>query len=187
MPDHAQLEATLSRLSRYFLIDTVEDARGLMRRYQEVDSLNMYFHDHVLGIVSSMLILFFISIGCVMGLFTLLPDMHWLFVLPMLLLLPVVLAGSFLVQTYVFFSWLEGRSMERALASRHKAPRGAVASWIQQKLKLDIGPLPSIPWFLSTIFVLAPLVMLAYTWLPAAAAFIALAILMPLLYAVYDR
>jgi len=180
-------ELSQNQIVRLLLTDALEDALALRRRIQEVEPLNLYVHERMPAILVALLILFLISLGCLMGIFTLLPDMHWLFVLPILLLLPVILTGSLLVQVYVFFSWIEGRSMERALASRHKASRGPVANWVQQKLKVDLGPFPSVPWFLSTIFVLAPLVMLAYTWLPAAAAFIALAILMPVLYALYDR
>jgi hypothetical protein len=44
-----------------------------------------------------------------------------------------------------------------------------------------------VPWLLATLFVVVPLTMLAYTWLPAAAGFTALAIVMPLIYAFLDR
>jgi hypothetical protein len=122
-----------------------------------------------------------------MGIVTLLPDMHWVFVLPLLLLLPIVLAGSFFIQVYVFFSWLEGRSMERALAPRHKAPRGMLATWIRTKLNLDLGPFPSVPWLPAAILFIAPLLMLASSWRNAAVAFVILGILMPIAYALLDR
>jgi hypothetical protein len=98
-----------------------------------------------------------------------------------------VLAGSFFIQVYVFFSWLEGRSMERALAPRHKAPRGALATWIRTKLNLDLGPFPSVPWLPAAILYIAPLLMLASSWRNAAVAFIIVGILMPIAYALLDR
>ena len=187
MTTESRTELFQNQVVRLLLMNALEDAPALWRRFHEVESFNFYVHERMPAILVAMLILFLISIGCVMGIVTLLPDMHWIFVLPILLLLPIVLAGSLFVQTYVFFSWIEGRSMERELTTRHKASRGPLASWLQQKLKVDLGPFPSVPWLLAAVFVLAPLVMLAWTWPPAAAGFIAIAILMPVAYAVIDR
>ena len=180
-------ELLQTRLVRFLFTDALDDARALLQRFQQVESFNLYVHERMPGVLVAMLIMFLISIGCVMGIVTLLPDMHWALVLPILLLLPVVLAGSLLVQVYVFLSWIEGRSMERALGSRRKAPRGPVAAWIQQKCGLDFGPFPSVPWLLAAIFLVVPLLLLASSWFPAAAAFIALGIVMPTVYALLDR
>ena len=172
---------------RFIITDALDEARSLLRRFQEVDSFNTYVHERMPVILVAMLIMFFISIGCAMGIVTLLPDMHWVFVLPMLLLLPLVLAGSLFVQIYVFFSWIEGRSMERALASRRKAPRGVIAAWLQNKLKLDLGPFPSIPWIPAAVLFLAPMLMLASSWRSAAVSFVVLGTLVPIAYAILDR
>lgn len=172
---------------RHLLTDTLENAQALLKRLRDVESFNCYVHERMPGILAALLVMFLISIGCVMGIVTLLPDMHWMFVLPMLFVLPVVLVGSMFTEVYVFFSWIEGRSMEKALGSRRKAARGALGNWLQRKLRIDIGPFPPVPWFLTTLFLVLPLVMLAYTWLPAAAGFAALGILMPLVYAFLDR
>lgn len=187
MTTEHRLEFLQHRVVRFVITDALDDARSLLRRFQEVDSFNTYVHERMPVILISMLIMFFISIGCAMGIVTLLPDMHWALVLPMLLLLPLVLAGSLFVQVYVFFSWIEGRSMERALASRYKAPRGVIAAWLQSKLKLDLGPYPSIPWIPAAILYLTPLLMLASSWRSAAVAFIVIGILVPIAYAVIDR
>lgn len=172
---------------RRLFADTVESARALLRRFQEVDSFNYYVHERMAGILVAMLIMFFISVGCVMGIVTLLPDMHWMFVLPMLLVLPIVLVGSMFTEVYIFFSWIEGRSMEQALGSRRKAPRGALATWLRKKLFVDLGPFPPVPWFHATVFLAIPLAMLACTWFPAAAGFLALGVVMPIAYAFLDR
>ena len=187
MTIESRIEFLRNPIVRLVLTDTLDDARALLRRFQEVDSFNSYVHERMPLVLIAMLIMFLISIGCVMGIVTLLPDMHWVFVLPLLLLLPIVLAGSFFIQVYVFFSWLEGRSMERALAPRHKAPRGALATWIRTKLNLDLGPFPSVPWLPAAILFIAPLLMLASSWRNAAVAFVILGILMPIAYALLDR
>jgi hypothetical protein len=187
MLDHTQPDAALNRLSRFFFLDTLDGARDLLGRYHQVESFNLYVNERRLLVVSALLVLFLISIGCVMGVFTLLPDMHWSLVLPILLLLPVILAGSLFVQIYAFFSWIEGRSMRRALGTRRITKRGSLATWLQKKFKVDLGPLPKVPWVLSTLFLFAPLLLLAYSWLPAAAAFVGLAILLPVTYAAFDR
>ncbi|MGD8790716.1 MAG: hypothetical protein PVH05_14640, partial [Burkholderiales bacterium] len=163
---------------RRLVMDTLDDARALMQRFREVDSFNVYVHERMAGILLANVIMFLISIGCVMGIVTQLPDTHWVFVLPLILVLPVVLAGSMCTQMYIFFAWIEGRSMEQALGSRRKAPRGALATWLRKRLRVDVGPFPRVPWLLATLFVVVPLTMLAYTWLPAAAGFTALAIVM---------
>lgn len=187
MTTESRFDFLQHRFMRFIITDALEQAHSLLRRFQEVDSFNNYVHERMPVILIAMLIMFFISIGCAMGIVTLLPDMHWVFVLPMLLLLPLVLAGSLFVQIYVFFSWIEGRSMERALASRHKAPRGVVAAWLQSKLKLDLGPFPSVPWIPAAILFLAPMLMLASSWRGAAVSFVLLGTLVPIAYAILDR
>ena len=172
---------------RHLFTDTLENAQALLKRLREVEPFNVYVHERVPGILAALLVMFLISIGCVMGIVTLLPDMHWVFVLPMLFVLPFVLAGSMLTEVYIFFSWIEGRSMEKALGSRYKAARGAIGTWFKRNLRVDLGPFPPVPWFLAALFVLLPLLLLANTWFPAAAAFAALGILMPLIYAFLDR
>ena len=187
MLDLTQPTAALNWLSRYFVLDTFEDATDLLQRFREVDSFNAYVHDRALMVIAALLIQFLIGIGCVMGIVTLLPDLHWSLVLPVLLCMPIVLAGALLVQAYVFFSWIEGRSMERALGSRRARKRGRVARWIEKHCHIDIGPAPCVPWFLTTLLLFAPFLLLAYSWLPAAGAVLALGILMPVVYAVLDR
>ncbi len=187
MSTELQSEILQHWVIRRLFTDTLENALALLQRFQEVESFNVYVHERMPGILAAMLIMFLISIGCVMGIVTLLPNMHWAFVLPMLFVLPIVLVGSMFTEAYIFFSWIEGRSMEQALGSRRKAPRGALATWLRKKLFVDLGPFPPVPWFLATVFLAVPLVMLALTWFPAAAGFIALGILMPFAYAFLDR
>ncbi|UCD67365.1 MAG: hypothetical protein JSW48_10990 [Betaproteobacteria bacterium] len=187
MNSESRIEILQNSVRRLLVTNTVENARALLRRFQEVDSFNAYVHERMPPVLLAMLIMFLISLACVTGIVTLLPDMHSALILPMLLILPVVLAGSFLIQIYVFFSWLEGRSMERSLAPRRKAPRGVLANWVRSKLNLDLGPVPAVPWLPAAILLFMPLLTLTYSWRGAAMTFIALGILMPIAYAWVDR
>lgn len=175
------------RLIQFLLFDTLEDAKELLRRYREVDNFNLYVRRNTWLVIAAVLVIFLTSIACVMGMLSLLPDMHWLFVLPLLALLPVVLVGSVFVLTYVFFSWIEGRSLALALGKRHRPAPGPIAIWLQEKLNLDMSPLPSIPWTLAGIFLFFPLFVLAQSWMAAALAVTALVLVMSILYARFDR
>jgi hypothetical protein len=69
-----------------------------------------------------------------------------------------VLAGSFLVQAYVFASWLESRALARAL---HRKPRraGPVTMRLRQA-GMDMGAMPPVPWLLAVLFIAFPFAML---------------------------
>jgi hypothetical protein len=75
-----------------------------------------------------------------------------------LLLVPVVLFGSFFVQAYVFGSWLEARALAKALQRRPRAPGPIRARLV--KAKIDIGAMPPVPWVLAILFLGFPLAML---------------------------
>ena len=115
-----------------------------------------------------------------------LADRHSLLTLFGILLLPVVLVGSLLVQTYVFFSWIEGRALEHELGHRHRPAPGAIAIWLSRNLSLDMGPFPAVPWVLAVVFLVIPLACLAATWLSFALVVIALGIVMPVVYGRLD-
>jgi hypothetical protein len=113
--------------------------------------------------------------------------MHWFFVLPLLVLLPVFLAGSLFVQMFVFFSWIEGRSLARVLRGRRKLARGPIARWLLRKFGLDMSPFPPVPWILAIVFLFVPLALLWHVWSLAALLVIALDVSAPALYASFDR
>jgi len=120
------------------------------------------------------------------GVVVFLADRHSLLALLGILLLPVVLAGSFLVLAYVFFSWIEGRALARELGHRHGPPPGPSALWLSKKFGLDIGPFPPVPWLLAALVLFVPLALLAAAWWSAALTVILVGILMPVLYAKFD-
>ncbi len=178
---------TLDSIVTLLLPNTLQDAANLLRRYREVDDFHRYVVDRKWLVIPSMLVIFLISAACVMGIVALLPDVHFVFVLPAIVLAAAVLIGSLFVQAYMFFSWIEGRSLNRLLRNRHKAAPGPIAKWLQKKLRLDMSPAPPVPWVVSAIFLLWPLAMLAYVWTAGALGVAAVAVLMPILYASFDR
>jgi hypothetical protein len=112
---------------------------------------------------------------------------HGLLTLLALVLAPVILIGSLFVQMYVFFYWLENRALALALGHHAKPAQGMLAAWLSRKLGADMGTSPPVPWILATVVLCAPLVMLALFALNVALVLIVLAILMPILYARFDR
>ena len=174
-------------VAKYLLFDTFGSAQELLRRARDVEAFNFYLRQNKWLVVSAMLIIFLSSAACAMGILTLLTEMHWVFVLPLLVLLPIVLGGSLFVQVYVFFSWIEGRSLARVLGNRHRPTPGPVATWLQNKLRLDMSPFPPVPWVWAIMFVFAPLVLLANSWMAAAWAVVGLVFMMSVFYARFER
>ena len=175
-----------SRFVKFFLTGPVGDANRLLYRFREVDSLSFYVRRNKWLVTLAILVILLTSLASLLGIFSLLPDMHWFFVLPLLVLLPVFLAGSLFVQMFVFFSWIEGRSLARVVRRRRK-PLGPVAKWLLRKLGLDMSPFPPVPWILAVVFLFLPLGLLLHVWPLAALVVVMLAVTMPILYARFDR
>jgi hypothetical protein len=175
-----------SRFVTFFLTGPAGDAKRLLYRFREVDSLSFYVRRNKWLVTFAILVILLTSLASLLGIFSLLPDMHWFFVLPLLVLLPVFLAGSLFVQMFVFFSWIEGRSLARLLR-RRKLPKGPIARWLLRKTGLDMSPFPPAPWMLAVVFLFLPLGLLLHVWPVAAVVVIAPAVAMPILYARLDR
>jgi hypothetical protein len=104
-----------------------------------------------------------------------------------LALAPLVLLGSLFVLAYVFFSWLEERSLARSLGHRTGRAPGKFARWIRRKLGADLGKAPRVPWLLAALFVLLPLALLAQAAPGIAVPLALLLVAAPILYARFDR
>lgn len=180
------MHPTQSRIVKFFVAGPAGDAKRLLYRFREVDSLSLYIGRNKWLVTCAVLVILLTSLASLLGMFTLLPDMHWFFVLPLLVLLPIFLAGSLFVQMFVFFSWIEGRSLARVLGRRRK-PRGPVAKWLLRKFGLDMSPFPPVPWILAVVFLFLPLGLLSHVWPLAALGVIMLGVAMPILYARFDR
>lgn len=153
---------------------TLKDARDLAVRFQEAQGLRHYVRSRMPLVIPAGLVFLLISIACAAATVIFLAERHALLALPGLLLAPLVLVGSLFVQAYVFFSWLEGRALARALGRRSKAP-------------IDLGELPPVPWGVAALFLFAPLAILAVVAMEAAMVLIVLATLTLLLFARFDR
>ena len=171
---------------RFLPLRTLKNAQDLAQRFREVEGIRLYVRERQAMVVAATLVMGLISIACAVGVVVFLADRHSLLALLGILLLPVALAGSFLVLAYVFFSWIEGRALARELGHRHRSPPGPSALWLSKKFALDMGPFPQVPWFLAALVLFVPLALLAAAWLSAALTVILLGILMPVLYAKFD-
>ena len=171
---------------RFLPLRTLKNAQDLAQRFREVEGIRLYVLDQSRMVVAAILVIMFISIACAVGVVVFLADRHSLLALLGILLLPVVLAGSFVVLAYVFFSWIEGRALARELGHRHRPPPGAYALWLSRKFGLDMGPVPPVPWLLAVLVVIVPLALLAAVWLSAALTVTLLGIVIAVLYAKFD-
>jgi hypothetical protein len=166
---------------------TLKDAAALAARFRDAEGFRAYFRKRMLLILPAWLLFMLSSIAFAAATVIFLADRHPLLALPGLLLAPLVLVGSLFVQSYVFFSWLEGRALAHALKRRRLRPQGAAAAWMVKKLGIDLGDAPRVPWTLAAIFVAAPLGLLAAISMKATLVLILLGILTPIFFARFDR
>jgi hypothetical protein len=168
----AQVQAAIAH---YLPLDkTLKDALKLAHRFQEAEGFRNYLRSRLPLIVPAGALFVLISIACAAGTVILLAERHPLLALPGMVLSPFVLVGSFFVQAYVFFSWLESRAIAQALGRR-------------KKTALDFGQMPRVPWALAAVFLVLPLVILAAVSKLTALVLIVLAILVSVLFAKFDR
>ena len=173
-------------MERFHPLRTLINAQELARRFRNVDGIRLYVHERQALVIAATVVIVLMSIACAVGVVVFLADRNSLLALLGILVLPVVLAGSFFVLAYVFFSWIEGRALARELRHRHRRPRGAIALWLSKKFDLDMGPFPPVPWFLALFVLIMPLVLLASVWMSAAMAVVLLGVVMPVVYAKLD-
>ncbi|HKQ23992.1 MAG TPA: hypothetical protein VJT81_06070 [Burkholderiales bacterium] len=172
---------------RFLPLETLKQAENLAIRFQEVEGFRLYVVERKRLVIPAVLFIVLIGVACAAGTVVFLAGAHGLLTLLALLLAPLILIGSLFVQMYVFFSWLENRSLALALGHRTKPAKGTVAAWLSRKLDADMGTFPPVPWILATVFLVAPLAMLAYFAFNVAMVLVVLAILAPIVYARFDR
>ena len=170
-------------LVRFLPLQTLMDAQNLAHRFREVDGFRHHVLERRAFVIAAIITMVLIAIAGAVGVVVFLADHHaWLALLG-ILLLPVALVGSFLVQAYVFFSWLEARALARELGNRHRSAPGPASAWLARKFNLDMGPFPPVPWLLAAIFLAFPLALLAASWPSAALVVILLGLVTPVVYA----
>jgi hypothetical protein len=166
--------------------DTINEARGLLQRFQQGEGFQRYVHSRMASIAPVALLMLVTSVAFAAATVVFFAGTRFWLGLPALILSPFILLGSLAVQLYVFFSWLEGRGLALALGHR-TAKHGRVAAWIAKNLRADMGARPALPWLFAAIFLLAPLVVLMAVSAKAAIALILLHLLSPIFYARFDR
>jgi hypothetical protein len=145
-------------MAQAVFLQPVNDAAGLVRRYQQGHGFRTYVKDRMPLLVPVGLLMVLTSVACAAGTVLYLGGTTSLLVLLALLLVPIVLGGSFLVQVLVFASWLESRALARAL---HRSPRpGGPITMHLRKAGMDMGTMPPVPWVLAVLFVALPFMML---------------------------
>src|SRR3970282_1384189 len=169
------------------LLGPLDDAAGLVRRYRELDAFRDYLAARLRLVAPAVLLVVFAPVACGLTPIVVLVGTNAVAALLGLLLAPLMLIGSLFVLSLVFFSWLEERSLVRALGHRGgPAPRKR-ARWLKRKLGADLGRVPRMPWLLGSIFVAAPLALLALRAPATVLLLVVLLVLAPVLFARLDR
>ena len=153
-------------------MDVLTEARNLSQRYAKGDAFRRYVRDRGTLVLPMLAVFFAISIALGLGLFGLMGT-HHLGVLLAMVLLPFVLFGSFALQAYVFFAWLELRAL---------APPVPPGTPLQARL----GKPPEIPWVACAILVFAPFLVLIFASLTAASLVLVVAVLIPIVYTLLE-
>ncbi len=161
-------------------MDIFIEAPDLLRRYQKGDAFRRYVDDRAMLIIPVAVLFLVFSLATTAGTVVTLGGTHSFLVLLMLIAAPFLLAGTFLVLVFVFFSWLENRSLKRMLA---KVKKPAAKPGLRELR----DELPRIPWLLVGLFVLLPLLLLAQLSLAGAVLMLVLALAAPAAYAWLDR
>lgn len=161
-------------------MDILVEAPGLLRRYRESDAFRRYVDDRAPLVIAVSVVFLMFSLATTAGVVVSVGGTRSFLVLLMLVLAPFLLAGTFLTLLFVFFLWLENRSLELTLARVKKPARG-------RGLRAALGTVPPIPWLLVGALVVLPLALLASLSVGGAAVMVVLAIAAPVGYAFLDR
>ena len=174
-----------AHIAQSLLLDPVNEAMTLMRRYQEVPGFRYYVKERMALVAPIGALIFVTSLACAAATVLYLGGTRSLLVFLAILLVPVVLAGSAFVQAYIYAAWLEGRALANAL---HRKPRamGPITARLH-KAGIDLGSAPPVPWVLAVLFLLLPLAMLWVVVPMLAFVLIALHIAAPFAFARLDH
>jgi hypothetical protein len=168
------------------VVEALKHAQGLLYRYQRGEGFQRYVKDRMPLVGPAIGLMLLTSVAFAASTVVFLAGTRFWLGLPALILSPFILVGSFAVQAFVFFSWIEGRALALALGHRAGKP-GRVGRWILKNLRADMGAVPPVPWIFAAIFVLLPLAVLSMVSAKTALVLIALHVVAPIFYARFDR
>src|SRR5947209_74551 len=156
-------------------MDIFNEALNLVRRYEKGDAFRRHVNDRMNLVAPVVAVCVVISIALCIGVIAQM-DHGGLRAFLAVVVLPIVLIGSALLQAYIVFSWLELRALQPMLAPA--APAG---------LRSRLGKAPPMPWISIGVLLGLPLLLLATATLKIALLVVLLAIAAPIAYAYLDR
>jgi hypothetical protein len=166
-------------------MDIFTEAPNLLRRYREGAAFRRYVEDRSPLVLSAVLVFLAFSIVTTATTIVFFGTKNLLLMFVAMLMAPFILGASLVVLLFVFFSWLEARSMAR-LAGR-PAPVHGKDTLSLPGLRSALEQFPPVPWLFGAIFVGVPLLIAALVSPAAAAVLVTAALATPILYALFDR
>src|SRR5213595_613105 len=158
------------RILRYTLLGPIDDARHILRRLQNNEAFQHYLRRRTLRALPLVVGILLTSLACSAAVVFLFFRAGILLVLAATIVVaPIVLIASFSVQAYVLLSWLEGRSLAKLQEHHRPRHRGPIGQWLVRSYRIDMGPLPQVPWIPALVFFLVPAAMLAQVAAPLGA------------------
>jgi hypothetical protein len=152
-------------------MDILHEAPNLLQRYKHGDAFRRYVHRHTHLVVAALVVFLTVSTASTAAMVVYFGGTSEFIVLLCLILAPLVLIGSLLVQTFIFFSWLERRALDRVA--------GRPPCTLQEHL-------PTVPWTLAVVFLVLPFFILALVSIKLAATLLLVFILTPVAYSLLD-
>jgi hypothetical protein len=162
-------------------MDVFTEARNLAQRYEKGDAFRLYVRNRGELVLGALGLFFIISIALGLGLFAVMGTSGFGVFLAMVLV-PFVLLGSFALQAYVFFAWLEMRALAPMLAHKDAPVRRTRLA----RLRARLGKPPPIPWITVALLLFVPFLLLALASLKVASLVLAIAVLTPVAFALLD-
>ena len=164
----------------------LDDALNLAHRLKEGAVFRHYVLQRLPLIVPLALLVVAASIACTAATVLYIAGTRSFLLLLALFLIPVVLLGSFFVQSYVLLGWLEGRAFAKAYPRHKRRPPGRLAAFIRRRLGVDMGEAPPVPWVLAAVMLGVPLFLFVLLAPQFALPLIALLVAAPVVYARFD-
>jgi hypothetical protein len=176
-----------SRILRFALLHPIDDARAIVRRLQSNVAFQQYLRNRASRALPLVLGMVLTSLACSAGAMAFfMRANNLLALLATIVAAPIVLVASFAVQAFVLMSWLEGRALAKLQEHRRPRHRGPIGQWLARRYRIDMGPLPQVPWVPVLVFFVLPAAMLAKVAAPYAAGLAALQIAAAIFYARRD-